>query len=490
MRLSLATLLSNGGMGHGVTAGLLWLASWATFLSRRSAVWLGFLAVTAALNVAPAEAKNREKRVIAPPIADYIATGQPLTIIISLNAQKVDIYRGTALVANSKVSSGKPGYATPAGVYSILEKRRWHESNIYSGAPMPWMQRLTWSGMALHGGVVPGYPASHGCVRLYPSFAIKLFQITTGGENVIIARDRPAPIIIEHRNLFQPLRRPLAPDADVIQVARPAGAAGPTAVAEDASDDLNESLEPTAASTEKRVDSGVKTAAIQAAVPRSTAPLRILVTRQTRRDRIIGVQNVFAALGYLEPQNFDGTIGRLTTAAIKAFQKANGLEETGAFTDDLVRQVYAASKREPPTGQVFVRQAFDRVLDSPVTFKNPDLPLGIHVYTALKFAPENNTTTEWMAITVEGGDAASALDRIEFPDEVRKKIGEGLTPGSTIIIADTSINSVSLPKGGDFLVVAKDTAKVAKGIRAPSRPRFRRHYQYPPRFPLPWARRW
>ena len=110
-------------------------------------------------------------------------------------------------------------------------------------------------------------------------------------------------------------------------------------MAEDASDYLIESLESTAPSTEKRVDSGVKTAAIQAAVPRSTAPLRILVTRQTRRDRIIGVQNVFAALGYLEPQNFDGTIGKLTIAAIKAFQKANGSEETGAFTDDLVRRL-------------------------------------------------------------------------------------------------------------------------------------------------------
>ena len=452
--------------------------------------------MTAVQSVLPAESKNREKRVTAPPISD-IANGQPLTIVISLNAQKVDVYRGTALVANSQVSSGKRGYATPAGVYSILEKQRWHEFNIYSGAPMPWMQRLTWSGMALHGGIVPGYPASHGCVRLYPSFASKLFQITSGGENVVIARDRPAPIIIEHRNLFQPLPTPLASTADVNHEAgagshsRPAGAAGPMAVAEDASDDLIESLESTAPSTEKRVDSGVKTAAIQAAVPRSTAPLRILVTRQTRRDRIIGVQNVFAALGFLEPQNFDGTIGKLTIAAIKAFQKANGLEETGAFTDDLVRQVYAAGKREPPAGQVFVRQAFDRVLDTPVTFKNPDLPLGIHVYTALKFAP-GDTTTQWMAVTVEGGEAASTLDRIEFPDEVRQKIGEKLTPGSTLIIADTSINSASLPKGGDFLVVAKDTAKVAKGIIAPSRPRprFRRHYQYPPWFPLPWAGRW
>ena len=88
-----------------------------------------------------------------------------------------------------------------------------------------------------------------------------------------------------------------------------------------------------------------------------------------------------------------------------------------------------------------------------------------------------------MAVTVEGGDAASTLDRVEFPDEVRQKIEERLTPGSTLIIADTSINSVSLPKGGDFLVVAKDTANTSKGIIRASRPRPRRHYS-PPWFPF------
>ena len=103
--------------------------------------------------------------------------------------------------------------------------------------------------------------------------------------------------------------------------------------------------ESTAASKGKSVDGGIEAAAIQAAEPRSTAPLRILVTRQTRQDRIIGLQNVFASLGYLKHKNFDGTIGKLTVAAIKTFQKAHGLDETGAFTDDLERQVYAAVPR-------------------------------------------------------------------------------------------------------------------------------------------------
>ena len=93
-------------------------------------------------------------------------------------------------------------------MFSILEKRRYHRSNLYSGAPMPWMQRLTRSGTALHAGVVPGYPASHGCVRLPFSFAPKLFEMTAVGGNVVVAGARLVPEPIEHPKLFQPLSRP------------------------------------------------------------------------------------------------------------------------------------------------------------------------------------------------------------------------------------------------------------------------------------------
>jgi peptidoglycan hydrolase-like protein with peptidoglycan-binding domain len=461
-------------------ARLRWLAICYTILSMASPLWLGFVAMVAGQIVKPAEAEDKDKITTSSPMAD-VANGQPLIVVISLNAQKIDIYRGTMLIASSQVSSGKPGYATPVGAYSILEKQRWHASNIYSGAPMPWMQRLTWSGMALHGGVLPGYPASHGCVRLHPSFASKLFHITTGGENVVVARNRPAPGLMEHPNIFQP--RPTPHPMTKTMTYKPRGTVGPTALAQHAPQMGTEKREAPAALRANRVDAGIKAAALQAAEPRSAAPLRILVTRQGRRDRIIGVQNAFATLGYLEPQNFDGTIGKRTIAAIKAFQKANGLEETGTLTDDLMRQIHAASKIEPPTGRVFVRQAFDRVLDAPVTIRNSDLPLGIHVYTALKFA-SGDTSAQWMAITVEGEDAASTLGRIEFPNEVRQTIEEKLTPASTLIIADTSINSASLPKGGDFLVVSRDSAKVAKGIIASRRPRHRFRYHYPPWFPF------
>ena len=172
---------------------------------------VGVMALAIAVGVAlPAEAKKRAQKPAEEPIADP-ANGEPMILVVSLGSQKVDVYRGMTLITSSSVSTGMPAHATKAGVFSILEKQRVHHSNIYSGAPMPWMNRITWSGTALHAGVVPGYPASHGCIRLPFSFAPKLFQITTKGDNVIVARDRLAPQLIEHPVLFQPLPPPPAP---------------------------------------------------------------------------------------------------------------------------------------------------------------------------------------------------------------------------------------------------------------------------------------
>ena len=171
------------------------------------------LAAVAAIGFAlPAEAKKdkRDGKAVEDGIPD-IHNGEPMTLIVSLSAQKVDVYRGTTLVTTSQVSTGMPGHATKTGVFSILEKQLHHHSNIYSGAPMPWMNRITWSGTALHAGVVPGYPASHGCIRLPFSFAPKLYKITTVGEHVVVAKGRPTPEIIEHPALFQPLPLPSAP---------------------------------------------------------------------------------------------------------------------------------------------------------------------------------------------------------------------------------------------------------------------------------------
>lgn len=563
---------------------------------RISALWLGVAALTLAVAALPAEAGRKQKPAKAPdePIVQ-VDNKQPMIVVVSIGQQKVDVYRGTSLVTTSAVSTGTAQHPTFIGAFSIMQKARWHHSNIYSGAPMPWMNRLTWSGTAMHAGVVPGYPASHGCIRLTYAFAPKFFQISSVGDNVITSRGRPKPTPVEHPALFQPLPppqlpeiaqhasiAPLQPMSSPVSVAAAeaaspvilAKAEAPTTVdseaqpraeekdhaaqaepAEDAPENdasqaepvkdapemharpaadsdpnrvhaitpdtskLQERLAapdpdaappapdaaPAAASVEDKpaekpvavapvapkpvtpdpapapvtefatapdlpppasaakVNAGVDAAAVQAAEPRSSAPLRVLLTRRTQRDRIIGVQQILASTGYLPPQNFDGTMGKATISAIKEFQKANGMRETGAFNDELVKKVYeVAGKGEPPAGHLYVRQEFDDVFDTAVSFRNAEEPLGTHVYVALNFAP-GDTKINWVTLDVQdGAGAASPLDRLEIPDDVRQKISERLTPGSTFIVADTSINSANLPRGGDFVVLARSTgAKIS-----------------------------
>ena len=566
--------------------------------TRISAVWFGIAAIVlAAAAIDPALAGNKQKPAKAPeePVV-HVDLKEPMIVVVSIGQQKVDVYRGTTLVTSSAVSTGTSAHPTFIGAFSIMQKARWHHSNIYSNAPMPWMNRLTWSGTAMHAGIVPGYPASHGCIRLTYAFAPKFFQMSSIGDNVITSRGRPKPTPIEHGALFQPLPPPalpmvekeaslspleristpipamaaaaaspvilakaempttvdseahpkveekaapsdegLAKDADAEaasamtaiednaaetesdpyrvhaitpemgksqeRLAAPDPAPAAESAAEDKSADkpvvaapaVPESVAPKPApapveiaaatpdlpppAAAAKLNAGVDAASVQAAEPRSDKPLRMLLTRRTNRDRIIGMQTIFASLGYLPQQDFDGTLGKATITAIKAFQKANGMTENGVVNEDLVKKVYeVAGKGEPPAGHLYVRQDYDDVFDLPVSFRNPEEPLGTHVYIALNFAP-GDTKIRWVTLDVtDGAGPAVPLDRLEISEDVRQKISERLTPGSTFIVADTSINSAGLPKGGDFVVLARSTgAKISMTDEEPvARPKPRR----------------
>ena len=126
----------------------------------------------------------------------------PLQIIISIADQQISVYDDGTLIARSSVSTGVQGHPTPIGVFSVIGKELWHRSNIYSAAPMPYMQRITWSGIALHAGILPGHPASHGCIRLANDFAIRLWRLTKRGTRVIIARHDVHPVRIASLRLF------------------------------------------------------------------------------------------------------------------------------------------------------------------------------------------------------------------------------------------------------------------------------------------------
>jgi len=112
--------------------------------------------------------------------------GQAVRIVISIGSQQAKVYQGNRLVGATTVSTGAPGYDTPVGEFTILQKKVFHRSNLYSDAPMPYMQRLTWDGIALHAGQLPGYPASHGCIRMPKAFARQLYDLTAMGGTVSI----------------------------------------------------------------------------------------------------------------------------------------------------------------------------------------------------------------------------------------------------------------------------------------------------------------
>src|SRR5262249_47335718 len=132
------------------------------------------------------------------------AAGPPIMAIVSIKSQRVTIYDADGWILRAPVSTGQKGRETPAGIFSVIEKQREHYSNLYDDASMPHMHRITWSGIALHGGPLPGHPASHGCIRLPYDFAGRLFEETALGMRVIIAPGDAAPVEIAHPALFSP----------------------------------------------------------------------------------------------------------------------------------------------------------------------------------------------------------------------------------------------------------------------------------------------
>ena len=126
--------------------------------------------------------------------APEIARSGPVLVYVDLGRQRATVYRNGVRIGVSTISSGKDGYETPTGVFTILEKDEDHRSRTYDNAPMPFQQRLTWKGVALHAGNLPGFPASHGCVRLPMEFARKLFTVTPMGGTVVIAGGHEDPV--------------------------------------------------------------------------------------------------------------------------------------------------------------------------------------------------------------------------------------------------------------------------------------------------------
>ncbi|MEZ2130295.1 MULTISPECIES: L,D-transpeptidase family protein [unclassified Sinorhizobium] len=383
-----------------------------------------------------------------------------LQIVVSKDRQSLVVYDGSTVVATSKVSTGKDGHHTPSGIFSILEKERYHESNIYSNSPMPFMQRLTWSGIALHeSSFVPGYPASHGCVRMPKAFAKMLYEMTERGVHVIIGNEPVIPRPFNHTNLFHPEAPeapPLLSDA-ILRPSIPYAAEKPVQVA------MNDT---------KTITDAV------ANVVQDQSPIRILITRRGLPETVIELQRLLNQLGFSAGDE-DGLLGPDTVEAINAFKQSHPLDfenDKGLISQALLRAVYAAAgKGEPPNGVIMVRQDFKPLLEASVTIADPQMPLGTHFLT-LHSMDRAAGKAEWYSVTLANrlskdamkrlgiasressfvyDETARALDRIIVPEETRRRIDDLLSAGSSLTISDTGLGPET-GKGTDFITLTRD----------------------------------
>lgn len=390
----------------------------------------------------------------------------PLQIMVSKDLQELKIYDGGVVVATSRVSTGKAGHSTPTGIFSILEKKRTHFSNLYDSAPMPFMQRLTWSGIALHASnSVPSYPASHGCVRLPNDFAKTLFSTTRRGGHVLITDREIAPQRIVHAALFKP--SVVVPDTPLLSEAglRPALIeAGDKSVEVAMTDPKPEIVTPIVERTEQD-------------------PIRILITRRGEREMMMDLQSLLTSLGY-DAGLPDGLYGKQTVTAIRAFQLAEGLTEDGQVTPELVAAVYAkAGKGAPPNGQILVRQKFKPLVEAAITIRNPEIALGTHFLLAREVEGDKGTA-EWYGVSMDNqlstatlkrlgitteADASApdaltrTLDRLDIPEETRNRIASLMGEGASLSISDTGLGPET-GDGTDFITVTRKVQKADAGI--------------------------
>ena len=369
----------------------------------------------------------------------------PLIIAVSIEQQKVRVYDANGLFAESPVSTGMKGHSTPMGVFSIIQKNKMHRSNIYSGAPMPYMQRITWSGVALHAGALPGYPASHGCIRMPMAFAVKMWNWTRMGARVIITPGQVTPAQFEHPLLVaqkvvpQPLiANDPANDAPAVKSDKGADAAPAISPANNlARMETSLDLRPTVGHAAPRrerthtADAGSALSASNAvmsdATPAANAPLANETPPAGDAPAVEGMPDAappVTAAPTAEPKTeassaeakSDAGNVEVPTAAIVKEDESKPVEATKAnATPAKAADAPAApaaatdakkdsarlpggektAKAEPPkrAGQIavfisrkdaklYVRESFKPQFDVPITVAPSERPLGTHVFTA------------------------------------------------------------------------------------------------------------
>ena len=369
----------------------------------------------------------------------------PRQIFISINQQKLHFYSNGVHVADTSIATGVAAHPTPFGVFSIIQKQVFHRSNIYSNAPMPFMQLITWSGVAMHEGKDIGRPASHGCIRMPHDFAVRLYHLTKLNTRVIIARAELRPVEFADSHLFVHKEKPpeiAAPVANEIEpvVAKPA---------------------------ELAVHANTLTPPVQSDVvtPQAAAPA---IKSSPKAESVVPGADAGAAGAAAPPAS--------PTPADLA---------KGASAKKNPISIFVSRKRQ----RLYIRQDFEPLFDVPVTIAEPESPLGTHVFTALEFTGSEHTILRWNVVSLPGEppkrvryveerrdrhgrvrrreiekerasdtpppqSPAQVLARIEISPEVSEAIAQMIGPGSALIVSDQGLGDET-GEGTDFDVVTR-----------------------------------
>jgi hypothetical protein len=338
----------------------------------------------------------------------------PLQLVVSINTQKVTLFSNGVRVAQGPVSTGVPGHPTPMGVFSVIEKDRYHHSNIYSGAPMPYMQRITWSGVALHEGVLPGHPASHGCIRMSHDFAKKLWPITKLGVRVIVARDELTPTEFAHAKLFVPRSKPAEPQTAMNAATE--GAAQPTANLADATIEHPDRVLSDAVKPSSTVDPPKPLVPGYKATDQPVKPAGHVAVFVSRKEKQVFVRQGFVPLFEL-PVAIDDPDQPLGTHVFTAMAETE--DGTGMRWNLMT---------VPTDPSVSVERRHSRGRS-----KEPPKPV-VH----------------WKPPST----AAQALDRIHLPQQAVDRISELLVPGSSLVVSDEGLGRET-GRGTEFIVLTR-----------------------------------
>lgn len=382
--------------------------------------------------------------------------GEPIMAIVSIKTQQVTFYDSEGWIFRGPVSTGTTGRETPAGIFAVLEKDKDHHSTMYDDASMPNMQRITWNGIALHGGPLPGYAASHGCVRMPFGLAEKLFDKTRIGMRVIISPNDAEPIEFSHPALFMPKQDAIA--------AAPSRAETLAREATEAAEIAGETKKAAAKAPREislltsslRKLEGLKTRA-DAELANSDKMLAAAKTDEARAKAEDLKQKAAAKAADLGTQldsakadakpKLDALAAAKDTAkaaekkkseTAKAANEAKlALEPFSIYISRATQKLYVRRNTHKPApdggGEVF-----DTSIEVPVTIHDPDRPIGTHVFTAMA---RNDAGLRWSAVTIDKADSAqAALDRVTIPQEILDRIAPTALPRSSIVISDEPLS--------------------------------------------------